>query len=75
VASHDPEVIAKTSEAADAGAKPRRVGDMKASTFWLLLALISILVIGATVGGAVGGSIAAEKSHPVVTVTQGLSTR
>jgi hypothetical protein len=36
---------------------------MKASSFWLLLGLVCIIVIGVTVGGAVGGSIAANKSH------------
>jgi hypothetical protein len=35
-----------------------RLGNMKASTFWLLLGLISIVVIGAAIGGAVGGTTA-----------------
>jgi len=48
---------------------------MKASTFWFLLGLISIIVIGVTIGGAVGGSIAARKYHPVETAIQAVSTR
>lgn len=43
---------------------PRRLGDMKASKFWLILCFICALVIAATIGGAVGGSlVAARKNH------------
>ncbi|KAH7409101.1 hypothetical protein BKA64DRAFT_387538 [Cadophora sp. MPI-SDFR-AT-0126] len=41
----------------------RRLGDMRASKFWLILAFCCALVIAATVGGAVGGSLAARKDH------------
>jgi hypothetical protein len=47
------------------GVGPRRLGDMKASTFWLILGLVGALVIGATIGGAVGGSMAARNNHQV----------
>jgi len=79
IVPNDPEVLnAKNPvaiESTDAGVQTRRLGDMKASTFWFLLVLISIIVIGATIGGAVGGSIAARKYHPAETVTQAVSTR
>jgi len=78
VAPHDPEVLDEKDpvaiKTADAGRR-RRLGDMNASTFWPLFALISLLVIGATVGGAVGGSLVVGKNHPVTTVIQSLSTR
>ena len=48
---------------------------MKASSFWLLFGLICILVIGVTVGGAIGGSIAVSKNHHTETVTQSLMPR
>ncbi|KAG4439363.1 hypothetical protein IFR05_005175 [Cadophora sp. M221] len=41
----------------------RRLGDMSASKFWIILGVICALVIAATVGGAVGGSLAARKDH------------
>jgi uncharacterized membrane protein YhaH (DUF805 family) len=79
VAPHDPEVLYEKNpvaiKTADAGVRLRRLGDIKASTFWLLFALISVLVIGVTVGGAVGGSLVVGKNHPVTTVIQSLSTR
>ena len=62
-------------KSADAGVRVRRLGGMKASTFWLLLGLISIIVIDATVGGAVGGSVATRKNHPVETVAPTVSRR
>jgi hypothetical protein len=52
------------------GAGPRRLGDMKASSFWILLCLVCALAIGASVGGAVGGSISAGKEHQVAKATQ-----
>jgi hypothetical protein len=79
VAPHDPEVLYGKNPVAikteDAGVRPRRLGDIKTTTFWLLFALISVLVIGVTVGSAVGGSLVVEKNHPVTTVIQSLSTR
>lgn len=47
----------------EVGLGPRRLGDMKASKFWILLGFICALVIAATVGGALGGSLAARKDH------------
>lgn len=47
----------------EVGIGPRRLGDMKASKFWIILGCICGLVIAATVGGAVGGSLAARKDH------------
>ncbi|KAH6711248.1 hypothetical protein BKA61DRAFT_579060 [Leptodontidium sp. MPI-SDFR-AT-0119] len=41
----------------------RRLGDMSASKFWIILGVICALVIAATVGGAVGGSLAARKDR------------
>jgi hypothetical protein len=79
VAPPDPEVLHGKNPVAispsGAGVRPRRLGDIDASTFWLLFALISVLVIGVTVGGAVGGSLVVGKNHPVTTVIQSLSTR
>ncbi|PMD33095.1 hypothetical protein L207DRAFT_535787 [Hyaloscypha variabilis F] len=70
----DPEVVPEaspsTTRRAASGIPSKRLGDMKASTFWLLFCLICVVVIGVTVGGAVGGSIAANKSHHPNTVTQ-----
>jgi hypothetical protein len=57
------------------GVGPRRLGDMKATSFWILLCLVCALVIGASVGGAVGGSIAAGKSHQVATATPTSTTK
>ncbi|PMD35004.1 hypothetical protein L207DRAFT_534262 [Hyaloscypha variabilis F] len=72
----DPEAVPTKNAATvenPAFANPaRRLGEMKASSFWLLFGLICILVIGVTVGGAVGGSIAASKNHHTETVTQSL---
>jgi len=79
VPSQDPEVLNPKSSLAlgimDVGVGPRRLGDMKASSFWIILCLVSVLVIGVTVGGAVGGSIAARTNHPIATVTQSPPTR
>jgi hypothetical protein len=50
----------------DAAAIPRRgalIRDMKASTFWLIISLIAILVIVVVVGGSVGGAIAVKKQN------------
>ena len=70
----DPEALPTKNPAAlpiAAASTPiRRLGDMKASSFWLLLCLICIVVIGVTVGGAVGGSLAAGKKNPAETVTK-----
>ncbi|KAN0089692.1 hypothetical protein V8E51_019952 [Hyaloscypha variabilis] len=70
----DPEVVPEaspsTTRRAASGIPSKRLGDMKASTFWLLFCLICVVVIGVTVSGAVGGSIAANKSYHPNTVTQ-----
>ncbi|KIN05426.1 hypothetical protein OIDMADRAFT_51237 [Oidiodendron maius Zn] len=42
---------------------PNRVGNMKATTFWLIISVICIVVIGAAVGGSVGGTIAARRNN------------
>jgi hypothetical protein len=34
---------------------------MKTSTFWIFLAIVAIITVGAAVGGAVGGTIAARE--------------
>jgi hypothetical protein len=46
------------------GAKhdPHRIGGLRRRWFWLLIALISVVVIGASVGGAVGGTQANKSS-------------
>ncbi|KAH7336511.1 hypothetical protein BKA65DRAFT_538617 [Rhexocercosporidium sp. MPI-PUGE-AT-0058] len=41
----------------------RRLGDMRASKFWITLAIVCALIIAATVGGAVGGSLAVRKDR------------
>jgi len=46
-----------------------RLGDMKAFTFWLLLGVICVIVIGATIGGAVGGTAAVQNNNAQKTVT------
>jgi hypothetical protein len=38
------------------------LANMKKSTFWLILGLVSLAVIGISVGGAVGGTISANKN-------------
>jgi hypothetical protein len=79
VAPRDPEVLHEKNPVAiktsDAGVRPQRLGDINASTFWLLFVLISVLVIGVTVGAAVGGLLVVGNNHPVTTVIQSLSTR
>jgi hypothetical protein len=42
--------------------EPRRVKDMKATTFWLIIAIIALVVIGVTLGGALGGTLALKNS-------------
>jgi hypothetical protein len=63
-----------TIESAEAATRTGRLGDMKASSFWLLLGLISIIVIGVTVGGAVGGGVATAKNRRAATVAQAVTT-
>lgn len=41
--------------------QPRLICGLRRTTFWLLVALAALIVVGA-VGGGVGGSIAAKKS-------------
>lgn len=41
----------------------RRLGDMNAFTFWLLIAVIGIVIIAASVGGAVGGTASARENQ------------
>jgi hypothetical protein len=36
---------------------------MKARTFWLILALVGIIIVGATIGGAVGGTASTRHSN------------
>jgi hypothetical protein len=47
----------------------KRIGGLKPWLFWLILAIVSLIVIGASIGGAVGGSLAAKRSsnaiHPL----------
>jgi hypothetical protein len=38
------------------------IGGLKRRLFWFILVLASLVVIGASVGGAVGGSLAAKES-------------
>jgi hypothetical protein len=45
-----------------------RIRDMKPIKFWALIAVCAILIIGASVGGAVGG-VAAIQESPTMTVT------
>src|SRR5205814_1250069 len=53
-----PTAISEAIEPAIASAGPlrRRLGDMNVLTFWLLIAVAAIVIIGASVGGAVGGT-------------------
>jgi hypothetical protein len=41
----------------------KTLANMKRSTFWLILGLVSLAVIGISVGGAVGGTISANKNN------------
>lgn len=41
---------------------PHRIGGLRRRWFWLLIALIAVIVIGASVGGAVGGTQANKSS-------------
>lgn len=36
----------------------KRIAGLKAGVFWVVIALVGLVVIGASVGGAVGGSMA-----------------
>ena len=60
-----PTAISEAIEPAIASASPlrRRLGDMNAFTFWLLIAVTAIVVIAASVGGAVGGTASARKNQ------------
>jgi hypothetical protein len=40
----------------------RYIGGLKRKHFWCILVIVSLVVIGASVGGAVGGSLAAKES-------------
>jgi len=79
VPAQDPEVLnlkrADETAIMEVKVRARRLGDMKASSFWLILGLVCILVIAVTIGGAVGGSIAARKDHQGVVVQQSFSAR
>ena len=55
-----------TDNYAPKGTSPRRIGGLKPWLFWLILALVSLIVIGASVGGAVGGSLAAKGSSNAI---------
>jgi hypothetical protein len=44
------------------GESSRRIGGLKPWLFWLILAIVSLIVIGTSVGGAVGGTLAAKSS-------------
>ncbi len=57
-----PDLIVAPSEARGHKSHSTRLGDMKASTFWLLVGLIAIIVIAVSVGGAVGGTVAARNN-------------
>lgn len=65
---------AYTVRVMDAGAGPRKLGEMTASSFWLYISIICIIVVGATVGGAVGGTMAV-KNRQVVAASKGINTR
>jgi len=58
-------VPSESIEPAIASASPlrRRLGDMNAFTFWLLIAVAAIVIIGASVGGAVGGTASSRKNQ------------
>jgi hypothetical protein len=67
-----PYTVKEASENIEAYQKPleafqqKRVitlANMKKSTFWLILGLASIIVIGASVGGAVGGTMRVVKNN------------
>lgn len=49
-----------------ARSKGARIGGLPVLWFWLLLALLGFVVIGASVGGAVGGSAATKASEQSV---------
>jgi hypothetical protein len=65
-----PTAINEAIEPAIASAGPlrRRLGDMNALTFWLLIAVAAIVIIAASVGGAVGGTASARKNLTTVTL-------
>ncbi len=50
---------------------PHRIAGVRPRTFWLLLCLLSVIVVGAAIGGTVGGSKATKDSYnkPAATVT------
>lgn len=60
-----PTTISEAIEPAIASASPlrRRLGDMNAFKFWLLIAVAAIVVIAASVGGAVGETASARKNQ------------
>ncbi|OCL03563.1 hypothetical protein AOQ84DRAFT_392203 [Glonium stellatum] len=82
VVSHDDPEAVPTKQAVDisvtakvggGGSRIDHHGNTKAS-FWLVFGLLSIVILGATVGGAVGGAAAARKSSGG-TVTVSIATR
>jgi len=64
----DPEVIPTEKKPGNLVAPqvPKRralVGDIRAPTFWIIVAIVAIIVIAAAVGGAVGGTNAIRKKY------------
>ena len=49
----------------------RRIGGLKPWLFWLILAIVGLIVIGASVGGAVGGKLAAKGNSSVLQQSPG----
>jgi hypothetical protein len=48
----------------------RRIRGLKPWLFWLILAIVSLVVIGASVGGAIGGTLAAKSSTALQSSTE-----
>ena len=40
-----------------------RLGDMNPLTFWIITGIIALVIVGASVGGAVGGTLAVRNSN------------
>jgi hypothetical protein len=46
-----------------------KIGGLPPRTFWLLIVLIALLVIGASIGGAIGGTRGSKSIPPASTIT------
>ena len=65
-AYHAPDEVVdeKAFAAAPVDGKRDRIAGLKPGMFWIVIVLIALIVIGASVGGAVGGTRASKNDTP-----------